>query len=72
MAEMLEIRWHGRGGQGAKTAAILLAEAAAAAGNTFRPFPSMGRSGWVLPWCPTTASVMSPSCCTAVSLVPST
>lgn len=25
---MLEIRWHGRGGQGAKTASLLLAEAA--------------------------------------------
>lgn len=26
MSEMVEIRWHGRGGQGAKTAAFLLAE----------------------------------------------
>ena len=25
MENMIEIRWHGRGGQGAKTAALLLA-----------------------------------------------
>ena len=42
MAEMLEIRWHGRGGQGAKTAAILLAEAAAAAGKYIQAFPEYG------------------------------
>jgi len=42
MAEMLEIRWHGRGGQGAKTAAILLADAAAAAGKYIQAFPEYG------------------------------
>lgn len=42
MAEMLEVRWHGRGGQGAKTAAILLAEAAAAAGKYVQAFPEYG------------------------------
>ena len=42
MAEMLEIRWHGRGGQGAKTAAILLAEASAAAGKYIQAFPEYG------------------------------
>ncbi len=42
MAEMLEIRWHGRGGQGAKTAAILMAEAAAAAGKYIQAFPEYG------------------------------
>lgn len=42
MAEMLEIRWHGRGGQGAKTAAILLAEAAAAVGKYVQAFPEYG------------------------------
>jgi pyruvate ferredoxin oxidoreductase gamma subunit len=42
MAEMLEIRWHGRGGQGAKTAALLLAEAAAAAGKYVQAFPEYG------------------------------
>ena len=28
MRQMTEIRWHGRGGQGAKTAALLLADVA--------------------------------------------
>lgn len=42
MAEMLEIRWHGRGGQGAKTAALLLAEASAAAGKYIQAFPEYG------------------------------
>ena len=27
MREIFEIRWHGRGGQGAKTASLLLADA---------------------------------------------
>jgi pyruvate ferredoxin oxidoreductase gamma subunit len=39
---MLEIRWHGRGGQGAKTASILLGEAAAAAGKYIQAFPEYG------------------------------
>ncbi|NLJ85855.1 MAG: pyruvate synthase [Firmicutes bacterium] len=42
MSEMLEIRWHGRGGQGAKTAALLLAEAAAAVGKYVQAFPEYG------------------------------
>jgi pyruvate ferredoxin oxidoreductase gamma subunit len=42
VAEILEIRWHGRGGQGAKTAAQLLAEAAAAAGKFIQGFPEYG------------------------------
>lgn len=37
-----EIRWHARGGQGAKTAAVLLAEAAAAAGKYVQGFPEYG------------------------------
>lgn len=40
--EMLEIRWHGRGGQGAKTASILLAKIAAATGNYIQAFPEYG------------------------------
>ena len=28
MNDLIEIRWHGRGGQGAKTASLLLADAA--------------------------------------------
>ena len=42
MAQLTEIRWHSRGGQGAKTAAILLAEAAAAAGMYVQGFPEYG------------------------------
>ncbi len=42
LSEMLEIRWHGRGGQGAKTAALLLAEAAAAVGKYVQAFPEYG------------------------------
>jgi len=40
--DMLEIRWHGRGGQGAKTAALLLAEAAMDAGKFIQAFPEYG------------------------------
>lgn len=42
MQGVLEIRWHGRGGQGAKTAAILLGEALAAAGKHIQAFPEYG------------------------------
>ncbi len=42
MAEILEIRWHGRGGQGAKTAATFLAEAASSAGRFIQAFPEYG------------------------------
>jgi len=40
--EMLEIRWHGRGGQGAKTAALLLGEAVLATGKYMQAFPEYG------------------------------
>ena len=44
---MLEIRWHGRGGQGAWTAANLLAVAAMLGGKHVQSFPAFGpeRSG---------------------------
>ena len=44
---MTEIRWHGRGGQGAKTASQLLADAAFMAGRYVQSFPEYGpeRSG---------------------------
>jgi pyruvate ferredoxin oxidoreductase gamma subunit len=42
MAKMLEIRWHGRGGQGAKTAAIFLAEAVLDQGMHSQGFPEYG------------------------------
>jgi len=39
---MVEIRWHGRGGQGAKTACMLLADAAFTAGKYVQGFPEYG------------------------------
>ena len=47
MKNMTEIRWHGRGGQGAKTASLLLADAAFMAGKFVQSFPEYGpeRSG---------------------------
>jgi pyruvate ferredoxin oxidoreductase gamma subunit len=39
---MIEIRWHGRGGQGAKTAALLLADVAFEAGLFVQGFPEYG------------------------------
>lgn len=40
--KILEIRWHGRGGQGAKTAALLLADAMMSAGKHIQAFPEYG------------------------------
>jgi pyruvate ferredoxin oxidoreductase gamma subunit len=42
MSELVEIRWHGRGGQGAKTAAFLLAEALVEQGKFGQGFPDYG------------------------------
>ena len=42
MSKMVEIRWHGRGGQGAKTASLLLADAAFATGKFVQGFPEYG------------------------------
>ena len=39
---MIEIRWHGRGGQGAKTASLLLADIAFATGLYVQGFPEYG------------------------------
>ena len=39
---MTDIRWHGRGGQGAKTACLLLADAAFASGKYVQGFPEYG------------------------------
>lgn len=39
---MIEIRWHGRGGQGAKTASHLLADAAFNTGKYIQGFPEYG------------------------------
>jgi len=40
--KITEIRWHGRGGQGAKTACLLLADVAFAAGKYVQGFPEYG------------------------------
>jgi pyruvate ferredoxin oxidoreductase gamma subunit len=40
--ELIEIRWHGRGGQGAVTSAELLARAAISEGKYAQAFPSFG------------------------------
>ena len=42
MEKMIEIRWHGRGGQGAKTASLLLADAAFNTGKYIQGFPEYG------------------------------
>lgn len=42
MAETLELRWHGRGGQGAKTAVFLLAESLIEQGKYAQGFPDYG------------------------------
>ena len=42
MKELVEIRWHGGGGQGAKTAALLFADAALASGKYIQAFPEYG------------------------------
>ncbi len=42
MGELTEIRWHGRGGQGAKTAALLFADAALGEGKHIQAFPEYG------------------------------
>lgn len=42
MSNMVEIRWHGRGGQGAKTASLLLADAAFNTGKYIQGFPEYG------------------------------
>ena len=39
---MIEIRWHGRGGQGAKTIALLFADAALKQGKHIQAFPEYG------------------------------
>ena len=42
MEDLIEIRWHGRGGQGAKTASLLLADAAFNTGKYIQGFPEYG------------------------------
>jgi len=42
VSKMVEIRWHGRGGQGAKTASLLLADTAFNTGKYVQGFPEYG------------------------------
>ncbi len=42
MKKYFEVRWHGRGGQGAKTAALLFGEAAMETGKYIQAFPEYG------------------------------
>ena len=42
MSNLIEIRWHGRGGQGTKTASLLLADAAFNTGSFVQGFPEYG------------------------------
>ncbi|MDD4725232.1 MAG: 2-oxoacid:acceptor oxidoreductase family protein [Tissierellia bacterium] len=42
MNDLLEIRWHGRGGQGVKTAALLLADVLFYSGKYVQGFPEYG------------------------------
>ena len=42
MKRTIEIRWHGRGGQGATTAALLLADVAFKTGQNVQGFPEYG------------------------------
>ena len=42
MNDLIEIRWHGRGGQGAKTASLLLADVAFNTGKYIQGFPEYG------------------------------
>ena len=42
MADMIEIRWHGRGGQGTVTAAKVLADACLSGGRNVQAFPEYG------------------------------
>ncbi len=41
-AQLIEVRWHGRGGQGAVTSAELVAQAAISEGKFAQAFPSFG------------------------------
>ena len=42
MKDIIKIRWHGRGGQGAKTAALLLADVVFSTGKYVQGFPEYG------------------------------
>lgn len=63
--KMVEIRWHARGGQGAKTAAMFVAEAVLTKGKFGQGFPSTVPSGAARPCAGSRASPTSRSGATA-------
>ena len=56
---LIEIRWHGRGGQGAVTSAEMLAQAAISEGKYAQAFPASGRKGGARRCRLSTASIAS-------------
>ena len=49
MSKVIEVRWHGRGGQGAKTGSAILAEVLFEAGKHTQSFPEYGAERQVAP-----------------------
>ncbi|MFH1140316.1 MAG: 2-oxoacid:acceptor oxidoreductase family protein [Chloroflexota bacterium] len=68
--EMVEIRWHGRGGQGVVTAGEILAEAALLENKYFQAFPEFGPERTGAPVGPLPESAQPPSPSTAQSPIP--
>ena len=64
---LVEFRWHGRGGQGAKTACLLLADAAFSSGKFVQGFPEYGPERMGLPLPRITASATPGAASTATS-----
>lgn len=60
MENVLEVRWHGRGGQGAWTASELLAKAAVYEGKSIQSFPEFGPERMGAPVSAFTRISMSP------------
>ena len=56
MNKTLEVRWHGRGGQGAKSASAILAEVLFEEGKHVQAFRNTARSARALRYAPTTES----------------
>ncbi len=72
MKKLTEIRWHGRGGQGAKTASLLLADVAFSTGLYIQGFPEYGPENGRAHHHRLTASPMSPSAYTPTFTSPTT
>ena len=63
MKDIVEIRWHGRGGQGAKTASLLLADAAVNTGKYVQGFPEYGPERMGAPITASSSTPASPPRC---------